>query len=89
MGMRSSINAEWGIVKFLGDKKLIETGRRGEINKFLVEFLNEYKLPIKKYNPKYKGMYDALNQNCETVQENWDKFHVWCANKLKEYENQN
>jgi len=84
MGMRDSINAEWGIVKFLGEKGLVQSGRKGEINRILVEFLSEHKLPIKIYNPKYKGIYDALNQNCETVQENWNKFHVWCNKKVKE-----
>lgn len=83
MGMRDSINAEWGVVKFLAEKKLVDTDRRGEINRLLVEFLNEYKLPIVKYNPNYKGTYDALNKNSQTVQKNWNKFHTWCNNKTK------
>jgi len=84
MGMRDNINAEWGIVKFLGEKRLVSSGRRGEINRVLVGFLEEYNLPIKKHNPRYRGIYDALNSNCITVQENWVKFHNWCNKKVKE-----
>jgi len=83
MGFRNSVNAEWGVVKFLGEKGLIAGDRRGKINKFVSEFLTENKLPVAKYNPRYKGYYDALNRNCDTVQENWDKFHQWVNSKCK------
>lgn len=84
MGFRQSINTEWGIVKFLGDKQLVTSGRRGELNRVVSEFLNENSLPVVKYNPKYKGNYDAFNKNCDTVQDHWDKFHQWVDKKCKE-----
>jgi len=83
MGMKDSLNTEWGIVKFVGEKGLVTSLKRGDINRLLVEFLTEYNLPIEKYNPRYRGHYDALNQNCGTVQENWNKFHHWCNIKVK------
>lgn len=82
MGFRESINGEWGVIKFLGDKGLIATGKRGEINKVITEFLIEHKLPVKKHNPRYRGYYDALNHNALTAQEHWDKFHTWVKNKI-------
>jgi hypothetical protein len=84
MGFRDSINAEWGVIKFLGEKGLIETGRRGKINRFVCEFLTENSLTVAKHNPRYRGNYDALNKNCDTVQENWDVFHQWVNKKCKE-----
>lgn len=84
MGFRDSVNAEWGVIKFLGEKGLIAGDRRGKINRFVSEFLTENKLPVSKYNPRYKGCYDALNKNCDTVQENWDVFHQWVNKKCKE-----
>lgn len=83
MGFRDSINTEFGIVKFLGDKKLATSGKRGELNAIVTEFLEENKLPVVRYNPKYKGYYDALNRNCETAQNHWDKFHQWVNKKSK------
>lgn len=81
--MRSKLAHEWGVVKFLGEKGILETGRRGVINNVLVEFLTELELPIVVYNPKYQGHYDALNRNCTTVQEHWDQFHTWVNNRKK------
>ena len=81
--MRSKLAHEWGVVKFLGEKGILETGRRGVINNVIVEFLTEHKLPIIVYNPKYRGHYDALNQNCTTVQENWEQFHTWVNSRKK------
>ena len=83
MGFRESNNTEWGVIKFLGDKHLVTTGRRGELNRVICEFLNEHNLPVVKHNLKYKGNYDALNKNCSTVQDNWDKFHHWVNQKCK------
>lgn len=84
--MREKLAHEWGVVKFLGEKGILETGRRGVIDKVLVEFLTLHELPIALYNPKYRGHYDALNKNCTTVQENWDEFHTWVNTKVKENE---
>lgn len=84
MGMRDNINAEWGVLKFIGEKGMIKTGRRGEVNKLLTEFLVENSLPVQRHNPRYRGFYDAVNKNCQTVQDNWSKFHTWCNNKIKE-----
>lgn len=81
MGMMDSLNAECGVVKFMGDKGLVSSGRRGELNRLIVEFLNDHNLPVVKYNPRYKGNYDALNKNCSTVQEHFDKFHVWVSKR--------
>jgi hypothetical protein len=83
MGMKDDLNNEIGIVHFLEEKGLVKSGRRGEINRVLVEFLTENSLPIEKYNPRYKGFYDAMNKNSITCQKNWDKFHVWVNNKIK------
>jgi hypothetical protein len=82
--MRDKLRHESGVLNFLAKKGLIDTGKRGVINKVLVEFLSEYSLPIEQYNPKYKGNYDALNQNCTTAQENWDKFCLWVNKQIKE-----
>jgi hypothetical protein len=87
MGMKDSLSEEFGIVNFLGEKGLVTSGRRGEINRVLVEFLTENSLPIEKYNPRYKGFYDAMHCNAVTCQENWNKFHVWVNKKVKENEN--
>lgn len=84
MGFRKSINAEWGVVKFLGEKGLGFKGRRGPLNQLITEFLTEHKLPVVKYNPNYKGTYDALNLNCNTVQDNWTIFHQWVDKKTQE-----
>ncbi len=81
--MSSKLSHEWGVVKFLGDKGILETGRRGVINNVIIEFLKETGLRYEKHNPRYKGHYDALNRNCTTVHENWDKFHIWVNNKSK------
>jgi hypothetical protein len=84
MGFRSSVNAEWGVIKFLGEKGLDCKGRRGPLNQLVTEYLVEHKLPVEKYNQKYKGTYDALNLNCRTVQANWDSFHQWVNKKTQE-----
>ncbi len=81
--MKDKLRHELGVLNFLNKKGLIDTGKRGVINKVVIEFLNEYNLPIEKYNPKYKGNYDALNKNCTTVQENWDKFCLWINKQPK------
>jgi hypothetical protein len=81
--MRDKLRHESGVLNFLAKKGLIDTGKRGVVNKVLVEFLSEYSLPIEKYNPKYKGNYDALNQNCTTTQENWEKFCLWVNKQIK------
>lgn len=81
--MREKLRHESGVLNFLAKKGLIDTGRRGVINSILVEFLNEHNLPIEKYNSKYRGHYDALNQNCTTIQENWDKFCLWVNKQIK------
>ena len=81
--MKDDLNNEIGIVHFLEEKGLVTSGRRGEINRVLVEFLTENSLPIEKYNPRYKGLYDAMNRNSITCQKNWCKFHVWVNNKIK------
>lgn len=81
--MREKLRHESGVLNFLAKKGLVSSGRRGEINRILIEFLLDSKLPVEKHNPRYKGTYDALNQNCTTVQENWETFCVW-INKKKE-----
>lgn len=84
--MRQKLSHESGVLNFLAKKELVTSGKRGEINRLLSEFLTEHKLPIAKYNPKYKGHYDALNQNCTTVQENWNLFCKWVTLKIKQNE---
>ena len=83
MGLRQSLNTEFGIINFLGEKKLVTSGKRGEINRVITEFLEEHDLPVTRYNKRYKGTYDALNINCDTAQEHWDKFHQWVNKKSK------
>jgi hypothetical protein len=81
--MKDKLRHESGVLNFLAKKGLIDTGKRGVINKVLVEFLSEYSLPIEKYNSKYKGNYDALNKNCTTIQENWNQFNLWINKQPK------
>jgi hypothetical protein len=84
MGFTNSINAEWGVIKFLGTKGLDFKGRRGKLNHLITEYLIEYNLPVVKHNPRYKGTYDALNKNCATAQSNWNTFHQWVDKKIQE-----
>lgn len=85
--MTDKLNAEKGVCLFVLNKGLVEIdkkGQRGKLNTFLAKFLREHNLEVEKYNPRYRGLYDALNVNCQTVQANWEKFHVWVNQKVKE-----
>jgi hypothetical protein len=78
--MRDRMSHEWGVINFLQEKGF--RGRRGVLNKVLVEFLKQENIRYEKHNPRYKGTYDAFCINSTRVQEVWTKFHTY-INKNK------
>ena len=84
MNMSQKLSAEIGVCTLILRKGLVDSAKRGRLNTFISKFLIEHNLKVEKYNPRYKGHYDALNVNCQTVQDNWDRFHTWVNKKVKE-----
>lgn len=70
--LQRKTNACYGIECFLRSKNLKVTTKT--VSVFTAIFLKSKGLPYKKFNPRYKGLFNAGVCNAETVQEHFKDF---------------
>ncbi len=66
-----------GVQKFLSSKGYDVSGKGKKLNTIMVQFLKEHKLPYKRWNSRYKGLFTADLNNAVIIQDNWKLFKKW------------
>ena len=69
--------ASYGVQCFLQKHGYDISGCGIKLNRIMVDFLKEKKLPYKNWNHRYRGLFTADLYNGETIQEHWMEFRNW------------
>jgi len=73
--LQRKTNACYGIESWLRSQGLKVTIKT--VSDITASFLKSKKLPYTKFNPKYKGLFNAAVCNAETVQEHFKDFKAF------------
>jgi len=79
--LQRKTNACYGIESWLRSQNIKVTTKT--VSDITASFLKSKGLPYKKFNPYYKGLFNAGISNAELVQEHFKEFKLFVAENIK------